>query len=136
MKCQECGELGGTHGPECQQSPTNQIRALKQVIEKLKGIKPEKLTRIITVQAGKLPRYGIRWTSPTDPIALRMDDGYWTPYHIAQILINEAREIIEYCMSADTEPTTENILKAALIVQRGENFLEATKANPGGTNGK
>jgi hypothetical protein len=38
----------------------------------------------------KLVRYGIRWNGPTEPICEPMEDGYWTPWHIAQALIEEA----------------------------------------------
>ena len=31
-----------------------------------------------------MPRYGLRWNGPTTPVAVPMDDGYWTPWHLAQ----------------------------------------------------
>lgn len=31
-----------------------------------------------------LDRYGIEWTGPQSPIAVPMEDGYWTPAHIAE----------------------------------------------------
>lgn len=30
-----------------------------------------------------LPRYGIKWNGPAYPICEPMDDGYWTPHHLA-----------------------------------------------------
>lgn len=30
-----------------------------------------------------LPRYGLRWTGPGTPLSVPMDDGYWTPHHLA-----------------------------------------------------
>ena len=30
-----------------------------------------------------MPRYGIRWDGPTEPVAVPMEDGYWTPWHLA-----------------------------------------------------
>ncbi len=30
-----------------------------------------------------LPRYGLRWDGPDQPVAVPMDDGYWTPFHLA-----------------------------------------------------
>lgn len=29
------------------------------------------------------PRFGIRWNGPSWPLAVSMDDGYWTPWHLA-----------------------------------------------------
>lgn len=31
----------------------------------------------------ELHRYGIEWDGPRNPIAVPMDDGYWTPWHVA-----------------------------------------------------
>lgn len=31
-----------------------------------------------------MKRYGIKWNGPTSPLAVPMDDGYWTPWHEAQ----------------------------------------------------
>ena len=39
----------------------------------------------------ELPRYGLRWNGPTDPVSVPMDDGYWTPWHLAQAQIQQAR---------------------------------------------
>lgn len=33
-----------------------------------------------------LPRYGLRWNGPQQPVAVAMDDGYWTPWHLADQL--------------------------------------------------
>ena len=33
-----------------------------------------------------LPRYGIRWNGPCQPLAVAMEDGYWTPWHLADQL--------------------------------------------------
>lgn len=30
-----------------------------------------------------LPRYGLRWNGPDKPLAVPMEDGYWTPWHLA-----------------------------------------------------
>jgi hypothetical protein len=37
----------------------------------------------------KLLRYGIECAGPKDPIAIPMDDGYWTPWHLAVVQHNE-----------------------------------------------
>ncbi|KGU87250.1 hypothetical protein N005_01475 [Pseudomonas mediterranea CFBP 5447] len=33
-----------------------------------------------------LPRYGLRWNGPQQPLAVPMNDGYWTPWHLAHQL--------------------------------------------------
>ena len=30
-----------------------------------------------------MPRYGLQWNGPTNPLSVPMDDGYWTPWHLA-----------------------------------------------------
>jgi hypothetical protein len=54
---------------------------MREEIERLRGIKPE-LPPLLPSGSG-LPRYGLRWNGPTQPLAVRMDDGYWTPWHLA-----------------------------------------------------
>lgn len=49
-----------------------------------------KLENEIDVSKG-LPRYGIRHNGPDNPIVMKMNDGYWTPWHIADALINQAK---------------------------------------------
>lgn len=34
--------------------------------------------------ACNLVRYGVQWTGPKTPICVLANDGYWTPWHIAQ----------------------------------------------------
>lgn len=34
-------------------------------------------------QGDGLPRYGIKWNGNNQPISTPVDDGYWTPYHLA-----------------------------------------------------
>lgn len=35
------------------------------------------------VHLRELPRFGLQWAGPEDPIAVPMTDGYWTPWHLA-----------------------------------------------------
>ncbi|WP_346829408.1 phosphohydrolase [Pseudomonas abietaniphila] len=49
-----------------------------------------------------LPRYGLRWNGPTLPLSVPMDDGYWTPWHLADRLNSELAELkrADECWSA------------------------------------
>lgn len=47
----------------------------------LKRIQPEFSPR--APEGGGLPRYGIRWNGLTEPLSVLLDDGYWTPWHLA-----------------------------------------------------
>src|ERR1044071_5450360 len=38
-----------------------------------------------------LERWGIKYQGPREPHCVRMDDGYWTPWHIAE------RELAQAC---------------------------------------
>lgn len=47
------------------------------------------------VHQGELPRYGLKWNGPDQPLAVPMADGYWTPWHIAAAKPHPAPETIE-----------------------------------------
>lgn len=57
------------------------ILALVSEVRRLQGITPELPPR--PDEGGGLLRYGLRWSGPTEPLAVPMDDGYWTPWHLA-----------------------------------------------------
>lgn len=59
-----------------------QLEQLQAECEMLRGLTPEPPPR---PPAGEgLPRYGIRWSGPGTPLSVPMDDGYWTPWHLAE----------------------------------------------------
>lgn len=50
-------------------------------VVRLRGITPELPDR--PPEGHGIPRYGIRWNGPTEPMSVPMEDGYWTPWHLA-----------------------------------------------------
>ena len=58
----------------------SQERLATEVV-RLRGITPELPPR--PDEGGGLPRYGLRWNGPTEPVAVPLADGYWTPWHLA-----------------------------------------------------
>lgn len=42
--------------------------------------------------AAALPRYGLRWNGPDQPVSTPMPDGFWTPFHIAHQALKVAEE--------------------------------------------
>lgn len=56
-------------------------KALTAENERLKGLRPELPPR--PPEGEGLPRYGLRWNGPQQPLATPMEDGYWTPWHLA-----------------------------------------------------
>lgn len=52
--------------------------------ERLKGLQPELPPRL--PEGSGLPRFGLRWNGPQQPLAVPMEDGYWTPWHLADQL--------------------------------------------------
>lgn len=61
---------------------------LRAELEALRGLKPEIPLRPphnndASYQHPALPRYGLRWNGPGEPVSVPMDDGYWTPFHMA-----------------------------------------------------
>lgn len=49
--------------------------------ERLRGLMPE--LPPLPPEGQGLPRYGLRWNGPSQPLSVPMDDGYWTPWHLA-----------------------------------------------------
>ena len=67
------------------------ISNLESRIAVLEGAKPELPPR---PDADGDLRYGIRWTDEKTPIAVPMDDGYWTPWHISDKRITELVNVV------------------------------------------
>lgn len=59
----------------------NQVEQLEATCETLRGLQPAAPPR--PPEGEGLPRYGLRWNGPSQPISVPMDDGYWTPWHLA-----------------------------------------------------
>jgi hypothetical protein len=75
------------------------VLALIAEIEKLKGLSPSLPPR--PPEGDGLPRFGLRWNGPGNPLAVSMDDGYWTPWHLAdqlkaenEVLVSAMNEIL------------------------------------------
>lgn len=60
------------------------VLTLVAEIERLSGLRPEWPPR--PPEGDGLPRYGLRWNGPQQPLAVPMADGYWTPWHLADQL--------------------------------------------------
>lgn len=59
-------------------------------VKRLRGLTPEFPPR--PPDGDGLPRYGLRWNGPVEPIAVPMDDGYWTPWHLADAAYRRGAE--------------------------------------------
>lgn len=64
---------------------------LEDEIKKLKGLEPE-LPPYPPSGEG-LPRYCLRWNGPTEPLSTPFDDGYWTPWHLADVVRQERDQL-------------------------------------------
>lgn len=60
----------------------NLIDELLSEVARLKGLEPQ--LPPYPPEGHGLPRYGLRWNGPDKPLAVPMDDGYWTPFHLAE----------------------------------------------------
>lgn len=58
-----------------------EIEQLQAEIKRLGGVRPDFPPR--PPDGEGLPRYGIRWNGPQNPLTVPMEDGYWTPWHLA-----------------------------------------------------
>lgn len=83
----------------------DEIARLREEIETLKGIKPE-LPNYLPY-GHPLPRFGLRWNGPTEPLTVPLDDGYWTPWHYADSRIADLRSTLS--RMADLRSTLEAI---------------------------
>ena len=61
-------------------------------IERLKGITPALPPR--PPEGDGLPRYGLRWNGPSQPLAVPMGDGYWTPWHLASKAVDDYTDML------------------------------------------
>ena len=55
----------------------------------------------------ELQRYGIEWTGPKTPICVAKDDGYWTPWHVAEAELAAVRAGSESAHAAQRHAETE-----------------------------
>jgi hypothetical protein len=58
-----------------------------------------------------LVRYGLNWEGHDHAIVEPMPDGYWTPWHVAQKLLNDS-VIPDGWVLVPREPTEEMLLRA------------------------
>mgnify|MGYP003630098738 CR=1 FL=1 len=58
--------------------------------EHLRGLTPD--LPPYPPEGGGLPRYGLRWNGPGQPLSVPFDDGYWTPWHLAAARIAELEQ--------------------------------------------
>lgn len=66
------------------------LNFLRARVTELEGLRPE--LPPMPPEGKGLPRYGIRWNGPQQPLAVPMADGYWTPHHLAEAKI----ELLEW----------------------------------------
>lgn len=60
-----------------------------------------------------MERFGIRWNGPQEPIAVPMDDGHWTPWHLANAEVERLSTRI-----ADVERQRDEF--AAAVIRYGQ----------------
>lgn len=66
---------------------TRDTSEIKEEHDRLKGLEPELPPRPPSDEG--LPRYGLRWNGPKEPLSAPLDDGYWTPWHLADVVRQE-----------------------------------------------
>lgn len=122
MEQEKVADTSPYYAPFFAAAPTLLLAALEEV-ERLRGITPELPDR--PPDGCGMPRYGIRWNGPTEPMAVSMEDGYWTPWHLAnreierleRELANSRAGLVEVepgvCQAPNVHAATQDICEAA-----------------------
>ena len=97
------------------------VLALFAEIDQLKGLIPEWPPR--PPRGEGLPRYGVRWNGPQQPLAVPMEDGYWTPWHLAAQYKAE-NESLRQALQAITAQVDGNIRPTVLDCVNGQNNVQ------------
>ncbi|MEN5033848.1 hypothetical protein [Pseudomonas sp. TWI929] len=92
-KCADEAEEGRRLAELYSECEPEHILALLEEIEHLKGLQPAMPPR--PPEGGGLPRFGLRWNGPQQPLAVPMEDGYWTPWHLAERLREDRDGLLE-----------------------------------------
>jgi hypothetical protein len=113
---------------------TEYVVGLEREVERLRGIQPELPPR--PLEAGGLPRYGLRWDGPDQPVAVPMDDGYWTPFHLAaaaaavaadDLRASEASASRGWQMADELHLTVRDLTLRAEKAERGRDACAASR---------
>lgn len=90
------GHVRREHGAHTRTSSC--LDAARAEVERLRGIKPG-----LPENIAPMARFGIRWNGPQSPIAVPMDDGYWTPWHVASAEVERLRKDLDDARKAAAE---------------------------------
>jgi hypothetical protein len=58
---------------------------------------------LVMIERRELRRYGLQWNGPKEFVATPMADGYWTPWHVAALLLAERDDTIAALRQACAE---------------------------------
>lgn len=75
---------------ECPKCLRAELEEALAEVERLRGVPSELPPR--PPDGFGLPRYGIRWNGPTEPLSVPLNRGYWTPWHLAAAEIDRLGE--------------------------------------------
>lgn len=102
------------HADTCPVYMQQRIETLQELVESLQGLVPEAPPR--PPDGDGLPRYGLRWNGPSQPLSVPMNDGYWTPWHLAYQQVESAleREQIALAHAHDPMPVLDDDLRYIL----------------------
>lgn len=91
----------------------SKIEQLEAASEMLRGLTPTLPPR--PPEGEGLPRYGLRWNGPQQPLSVPMEDGYWTPWHLAAALDAENAALKHRCgmLGLELENAERDALAAA-----------------------
>jgi hypothetical protein len=84
--CSSCGGEYGEHESDCKYAPMTEKGTPSET-----PLPPYPECDTGPNAPRTLERWGIKYQGPREPHCIRMDDGYWTPWHVAEATISSAQ---------------------------------------------
>lgn len=108
--------------------PLCRLSDAQRAIAELRGLVPELPPR--PPEGDGMPRYGLRWNGPRQPVSVPMADGYWTPWHLAEAECEHLKDCQENAMLHMTGLVSERDTLRQQLAELRAQLLAIASAEP------